>query len=152
MIFSIFLWFYISMTAWSKVLVENLTVVELVKKYPPFINHESIHKGPKLGILCARWIQSLYRYHMCLKHFHVSSRLWACLTSSLFSRCFPLKSLYTLIVFTAVKISSVVLYMWRCPFRRSLVLPLSTLKSEAASFSETPVTTMKYIRCHNSAE
>ena len=87
-------------TPWCRVLLEKLTGLQLVKKFPAFHGTRSfitaLTSVPQLSLSWASPIQSIYPHPTsCRSLLILSTHLRLCLPSGLFPSGFPTKTLYT---------------------------------------------------------
>jgi len=88
------------LTPWCRVLIEKLTGLQLVKKFPPFhVTRRFITALTSVGHLSLSWaspIQSIYPHPTSWRSILIlSTHLHLGLSSGLFPSSFPTKTLYT---------------------------------------------------------
>ena len=87
------------LTPWSRVLLEQLTSSQLVKKFPVFYGTQrfitSFTSAHLLSLSWAKSIQPMPPFHSCRSILMLSSHLRLGLPSGLFPSGFPTKTLYT---------------------------------------------------------
>jgi hypothetical protein len=97
-------WKYYILTPWNKVLLEKITASQLVKKFPAFYGtRKFITAFTSARHLTLSWVRSIqFITHTWKSILILSSYPWMGLPSSVFHLGFPIKTLYTPLLFPTV--------------------------------------------------